>query len=155
MIAKIKKFLFEDNGKAASGNKHHRDELHIAAAALLLEAGMLDGSLDAPEREAVRRLVKERFGLDDAAIDLIMTESEKRAAGAVDIFGFLKVIIANFDRDEQIEMVEILWDVICADGEIDDHESNLVRRVTGMMGITDQESGAARKRAMARAGISG
>ncbi len=154
MIAKIKKFLFENDGKAESGGKHAQDELHIAAAALLLEAGMLDGSLDAPEKEAVKKLIQERFELDEESTQLIMTESEARAEGAVDIFGFLKVIIANFDHDEQLEMIEMLWDVVCADGRIDDLESNLVRRVTGMMGITDQESGAARKRALARAGMS-
>ncbi len=44
----------------------------------------------------------------------------------------------------------MLWDVAYADGELHDHEANLVRRVTGMLGVTDQDAGQARKRVLSR-----
>jgi len=44
----------------------------------------------------------------------------------------------------------MLWDVACADGEIHDYEANLVRRVAGLIHVSDRDSGQARKRAMIR-----
>ena len=155
MIAKLKAFLFEREGKAESGGKHDADELHLAAAALLLEAALLDGSLDQVEIDAVTRLVRERFALDEEATALIMTEAEKKARDAVDIHSFLRVLMSNFDPEEQRELIEMLWDVICADGEIHDFESNLVRRVVGMSAVSDRDSGTAKKKAMAKYGIAG
>ncbi len=155
MIAKLKEFLFDREGRSETGGKHEADELHLAAAALLLEAALLDGSLDDVEREAVTRLVQARFDLSDEDTTLIMTEAEKKARDAVEIHSFLRVLISNFDPEEQRELVGMLWDVICADGEIHDFESNLVRRVVGMSAVTDQESGAAKKQAMAKYGIAG
>lgn len=152
MISKLKSFLFDRQG-AAEGNAHTKDELHIAAAALMLEVGMLDGALDEAERAETARLVQERFSLSPEETDLIMADAETRAANSVDFYGFLKVLIANFEYDEQIEMVEMLWDVVYADGVEHDHEAALVRRVVGIMGIEDRESGAARKRAKERAGL--
>ena len=52
-------------------------------------------------------------------------------------------------------MIEMLWDVACADGVIHDFEANLVRRVAGLIHVSDRDSGAARKRALARMGGSG
>ncbi|MEQ9489762.1 MAG: TerB family tellurite resistance protein [Alphaproteobacteria bacterium] len=155
MIAKLKEFLFDREGRSETGGKHKADELHLAAAALLLEAALLDGLLDDVERDAVTRLVQERFGLGDDDTALIMTEAEKKARDAVEIHSFLRVLISNFDPEEQRELVAMLWDVICADGEIHDFESNLVRRVVGMTAVTDRESGAAKKQAMAKYGIEG
>lgn len=155
MIAKMKAFLFEREGRSETGGKHQPDELHLAAAALLLEAALLDGSLDEVEKHAVTELVRKRFDLDEEATDVIMTEAEKKARDAVDIHSFLRVLISNFDPEEQLELVEMLWDVICADGVIHDFESNLVRRVVGMSAVSDRDSGTARKKAMAKYGIAG
>jgi len=155
MIAKLKEFLFDREGRSATGGKHDIDELHLAAAALLLEAALLDGSLHEVEVETVTRLVRDRFDLSDADTSLIMTEAEKKARDSVGIHGYLRVLISNFDPEEQLELIDMLWDVICSDGEIDDFESNLVRRVVGMSAVSDRDSGTAKKKAMAKYGIAG
>ena len=84
----------------------------------------------------------------------IIDNAEKKARNSSDIYGYLRVLLSHFDHAQQVELVEMLWDVICVDGEIHDHEANLVRRVTGMTGVSDRESGAAKRRAMDRHGLS-
>lgn len=153
MIDRLKQFLFDRQGKSADGGKHTPDELHIAAATLLLEAAMLDGDMDAVERDRTRDLVQARFALSGDDTDVIMEHAETKARDSVDIYSYLRVLISNFDNAEQVELIEMLWDVICADGVIHDYEANLVRRVTGMTGVTDRESGEARRRAMAKQGL--
>ena len=52
-------------------------------------------------------------------------------------------------------MMEMLWEVAYADGELHDYEANLMRQVTGLLYVTDRESGDARKRAQVKSRASG
>lgn len=152
MIERLKTLLFDRENAAAEGPKPQED-LHVAAAALFLEAAMLDGSLDPVERDRVSHMVERRFDLSAEDTAAIIENAEKKAREANDIYGYLRVLLSHFDHDQQVELVEMLWDVICVDGEIHDHEANLVRRVTGMTAVSDRESGAAKRRAMERHGL--
>jgi uncharacterized tellurite resistance protein B-like protein len=49
-------------------------------------------------------------------------------------------------------MIEMLWEVVYADGNVDHLEANLLRRVAGLLYVTDRESGEARKRVLDRKG---
>jgi uncharacterized tellurite resistance protein B-like protein len=67
----------------------------------------------------------------------------------VELSRFIRRIRDGFDHDERVEMVEMLWRVVYADGVVHDHEANLLRRVAGLLYVSDRESGEARKRAIA------
>lgn len=152
MIERLKTFLFDRESNPASGPKAE-SELQIAAAALMLEAAQLDGSLDGVERDRIAHIVSKRFELSAEDTAAILENAEKKAQASNDIYGYLRVLLSHFEHDQQVELVEMLWDVICVDGVIHDHEANLVRRVTGMTGVSDRESGAAKRRAMERHGL--
>lgn len=152
MIERLKAFLLDREKHPLAGPKA-LEELHVAAAALLLEAAMLDGSLDQVERDRISHMVRKRFGLTPEDTAVIIDNAEQKARNASDIYGYLRVLLSHFDHAQQVELVEMLWDVICADGIIHDHEANLVRRVIGMTAVSDRESGAAKRRAMGRHGM--
>ena len=88
-----------------------------------------------------------------AGIEAIRTVFEA-AGNAVDtvpeIYGFTRTIRNNFTHAERVTMLELLWEVAYADGVLHDYEASLLRQVTGLLYVTDQESGAARKRALER-----
>lgn len=153
MLAKLRTFLFERSGRAESADGgHSQEELHLAAAALMVEAARLDGDFDDTERARIADILQRRFDLDgDSAAALI-----DAAIGAVDeipeIYGFTRTVRQNFNHDERVAMLEMLWEVAYADGELHDYEASLLRRVTGLLYVTDRESGAARKRALKRLG---
>ena len=151
MLAKIRKFLLEQRGRAESGDgAHSQEELHLAAAALMVEAARLDGDFDDTERARITEILRRRFALDDDSIGALIDA----AIGAVDaipeIYGFTRTLRQNFDHGERVAMLELLWEVAYADGELHDYEASLLRQVTGLLYVTDQESGAARKRALDR-----
>ena len=73
-----------------------------------------------------------------------ITKSEEK----VEIYSDIKVILDNMDHNERISVVEILWKIILADGEIDQYESNLISRICGLLHITGPESSEAKKRAL-------
>lgn len=153
MIERLKNFLF-DRENTETGAPKGEAELHVAAAALFIEAAMLDGNLEQVERDRVTHMVQKRFDLSAEDTASIIENAEKKALNSSDIYGYLRVLLDHFDHAQQVELVEMLWDVICVDGEIHDHEANLVRRVTGMTAVSDRESGAAKRRAMERHGLS-
>jgi uncharacterized tellurite resistance protein B-like protein len=91
-----------------------------------------------------------------------LTEAEARSllelagdevANASQLYGFTRVVKDNFDHDERVELMEMLWEVVYADGALHDLEASLMRRIAGLIYVPDRESGAARKRAMSRLGL--
>ncbi len=153
MLAKLRIFLLERGGQAtAADGRHSDDELHLAAAALMVEAARLDGAFDEEERAHIGAILRQRFELDDESVAALIDA----AVGAVDaipeIYGFTRTIRDNFTHDERVAMMQMLWEVAYADGELHDYEASLLRQVAGLLYVTDQESGAARKRARERLG---
>lgn len=151
MLNRIKKLFIEKGGAGSKPDgRHDEAELHVAAAAMLIEAAMMDGSVDARERERVGVLIERHFGIGREEVAQIVAEGETKQDAAVDIYSFLRIVNAHFDYDERVQLIEMLWDVAYADGELHDHEAQLVRRVSGMLGVEDRDAGAAKKRVLAR-----
>ncbi len=152
MINRLKEFFTRESAKNGP-SKHSPDELHIAAAGLMIEAASMDGHIDESEREQIADLVGRHFNVGPDEVAEIIAAGEKKAQDAVDIYGFLRLINTHFDEAERVLLVEMLWEVAYADGVLHDHEAALVRRVTGLLGVTDRDAGSARKRAMTRLGV--
>ena len=65
------------------------------------------------------------------------------------------MVKAAFSQEERIELMEMLWEVVYADGELHHYEANLMRRLAGLLQVSDRDAGSARKRARKRLGLSG
>jgi uncharacterized tellurite resistance protein B-like protein len=131
------------------------DELHLAAAVLLVEAASMDDAFDTAERGRVEGLLRQRFGLDEQSARELLALAEQRAADSVEWQGYTRVIKERLDQEQRIEMLEMLWEVAYADGVLHDYEASLLRRITGLLYVADRESGEARKRVLARLGLEG
>ena len=151
MINRVKALFVERRGAPqARGTGHSQEELRIAAAALMVEAAQLDDSFDARERDKIRELVAERFELGAEESDSLIETAEARVAESSQLHGFTRVIKATFSLEERIELVEMLWEVVYADGELHHYEANLMRRLAGLLQVSDRNAGTARKRARKR-----
>jgi len=151
MINRIKA-LFADKGHSSSPEVEHHsyDELQLAAAALLVEAATLDGHYGETEQAAIDKLLREKFALKDEEArslhDLAVTEQSE----ANQLLGFTRAIKDRYSLEERIELIEMIWEVVYADGELHDYEANLLRRLGGLLYVSDRERGDARKRVLAR-----
>ncbi|MEE8622743.1 MAG: TerB family tellurite resistance protein [Alphaproteobacteria bacterium] len=157
MINRIKSLFLDPQGAAGASSRPGRgsdrrmvDALHLAAAALLVEAACLDGHFDGAERARIEALVQARFGLSAEETETLIEAAESEVADASQLLHFTRVIKDRFGHKERVEMIEMLWEVVYADGVLHDYEANLMRRIGGLVYVTDQERGAARKRALAR-----
>lgn len=129
------------------------DELHCAAAALMVEAAGLDGDFQESEREAILGALQDYFGVEAAEANELIQKAQASADDSVQLYGFSRIIKDRLERDERVKIIEMLWEVAYADGDLHDFEANLVRRVAGLIYVSDQESGAARKRVLKRNGL--
>jgi len=153
MIEHIKALLTGRAGEAAGREADHEiKELQRAVAAILIQAARLDGEFGDDERNRVETLLAERFSLAPAEVAALIQTAERMSEEAVDSYEFTRKISQQFDHEERVGIVEMLWDVAYADGSLHPYEGNLLRRVAGLLYVTDQESGAARKRVVQRNG---
>jgi len=133
---------------------HGRDELQLAVAALLLEAAMVDdGAFDESERATIRRILACRFGLSLEAAQDLVAQAEQRLAGSSQIFRFTTTINDRLPRERRVEVIEMLWEVAYADRVLDPLEDSLLRRVGGLIDVSDHERGEAKQRVLRRLGL--
>lgn len=153
MIRRLKA-LFEGVGErpdGVSGAPGH-DELEVAAAALLVEAALMDGRFGANERADVNALLRTRFGLDARDADLLILEAEKAVAETNQLYAFTRIVKDRYGPADRLRMIEMLWEVVYADGKLHDFEANLVRRVAGLLYVSDRDSGLAKQKVLAKRG---
>ena len=151
MINRIKQLLLDLGGSELQGGaRPDVDQLQVAAAALMVEAARMDDHFDSSEREKITALVRARFGLNDDEADTLVRTAADQVAESEQLFSFTRVIKDRFSIEQRIELIETLWEIVYADEELHHYESNLMRRIAGLLYVSDRDSGAARKRALAR-----
>jgi uncharacterized tellurite resistance protein B-like protein len=146
MIRRLKAWL---KGEAVADHGTG-DPLHLAAAALLVEAASLDDNFTDRERRAITGALETRFELAPDEAEALIGRASSAVAESTQLYGFTRTIKDRLRPDERVRIIEMLWEVACADGEVDSNESGLVRRVAGLLFVPDKESGEARQRVLAR-----
>lgn len=126
------------------------DQLQVAVAALMVHAATMDDTFDVSERAAIERLLAQRFGLAPDAVTALLAEAEKRAEDSSQLYPFTRIAIEKLDERERVRLVEMMWEVAYADGVLDPDEDALLRRVAGLLYVSDYERGEARKRVLRR-----
>jgi uncharacterized tellurite resistance protein B-like protein len=135
-------------GDEAGGHSH--DELQLAAAALLIEAATLDGHYGEAEQAAIDGLLRRKFNLNDDEAESLHDLAVAEQSAANQLLGFTHVIKDRYTHEERIELIEMAWEVAYADGQLHAYEANLLRRLGGLLYVSDRERGEARKRVLAR-----
>jgi uncharacterized tellurite resistance protein B-like protein len=150
MLERLRSWLIDP--AAALRTPPGEGDRRYAAAGLLVVAARMDELFSPPERQAILRLLRQRFGLsEDEAVEL-MGIAEQRAEQSQQIFPLTQIVEESFTPAERIDLMEMLWEVVYADGRLDEYEANLLRRIAGLIHVGDGDSGAARKRVLARLG---
>jgi uncharacterized tellurite resistance protein B-like protein len=115
------------------------EELRLAAAALLVHAGVIDGNFDNDERRKLHVLLQERFDLGDDEARRLIRHAEDREREAVDLYRFTSILCAELDQDGRKRIIEMLWEVVMADGVVHEFESNLVWRTAELLGVSTRD----------------
>lgn len=143
MLDSLKK-IFQDKNNTADKDIDPK----LAFSALLLEAGMMDGVLDEKEKSVIKILLSNFFELSGTETLKLMDDAVKMQSDSNQIIHLTRPIKENFSENQRIDIIEMMWQVILSDGEEHIYEKNLMRRVAGLLYISDKDSGIARKRAI-------
>jgi uncharacterized tellurite resistance protein B-like protein len=147
MIEKIKKLLALRKDVNITADD---EALKLASAALLLEAACMDGHADDVEISTVINLLGDHFDLSAGEASELVDAGRVVLDNSVELYGFTRTIKDSFNHEDRVRMIEMLWKVVYADGIMHDFEANLVRRICGLIYVSDRESGDARKRVLER-----
>lgn len=122
-------------------------DARLALTALLVRVARSDGDYAQEERDLVLKLAQTRFGLSPFEASELCKNAEALEAEAPDTVRFTRAIKDAVAYEDRTGVLEALWTVVMADG-IRDHEENaLLRLVANLLGVTDQDSAKARRRA--------
>jgi len=138
------------------GEKHPSqfgdDDYRLAAAAMLVHAAAIDGEISQSERDKLRAVIKQRFNLDDAATAELIEKATAAEHEAVDLYHFTHLLNRALDEAGRARIVEMMWEIVYADGQRDELEDNLVWRAADLLGISARERIELRRRVGGEAG---
>ncbi len=133
--------------EAVSGTSDPEDELRHAAAVILVEAALVDGFASDQELAEVTVLIEARFDLTAEQAGELVDQARAVAESAADYERFTRVIKNQFDAEERVGMMQMLWQVLLADGVLDAYEDSLARRIAALLHVTDRDRALAKRRA--------
>ena len=144
MIKLLKNILNNNNSKE---EKEDTKNLELLCG-LMIEAAYTDGKIDKNEINKIQSSLVNIFGEDQKEVDLVVDKAVKNKNNSKSLHYYTSFINKNFTEDKKLLLIETLWEIVLSDGEVHDYESNLLRRLAGLLYISDIKSGNARKRAL-------
>jgi len=125
---------------------HRPDAVAIAACALLLEIAHADDVFAPEERERILRAVREDLGVPASDVAEVVRLAEEERRESVDLYQFTKLVSEKFTRAQRLRLVEVIWGVVYADGELTAVENQLARRIAELLGFQHPEVQAVREK---------
>lgn len=139
-------------GGAAAGDD--ASPLQLASAAILFAVMDADGVRHEQELSALREIISERFDLEGEALSGLLAKAEAAEAEAVDFYRFTSVLV-RLTEAERLHLLELIWEVVYADGELHELEDNLVWRIADLIGISNRDRVELRRKVARASGITG
>ena len=120
--------LFKKNIENKSNSKHLS---LISVAALLVHSAKIDENFTDKERNIIKNALIE-MGADQNDLDTILKDAELKEKDSNQILQFTKEVKNKSDEEKKI-VIEALWNIIFSDENADIYETNLMRRLSGLL----------------------
>ena len=116
--------------------------------ALLVEAASIDGEIGNDEKNQIENILIERLNLDKIEAEKILEQTISESEDQIEIWSKTNDIRKELDYEERLNIFELMWEIVLVDDVIDVFEAQLMRRVSGLLYISDIDSGNCKKRAI-------
>lgn len=126
-------------GLLAPGRMFDSDDHRLAATALLIHVADADGDFETEERERLRQLIGLRFGLEPGEAAQLIREALENEHAAAGVDDFVSILRRALDEDGRLKVVEMMWDIVYADGEASETEESAVWRIAAMLGVSEKD----------------
>jgi uncharacterized tellurite resistance protein B-like protein len=154
MLDALRKLIADFTDEGHHPSRFASDDYRLAACALLVHTATIDGAFSDAERRRLHGLVMQRFRLDDAAADELIAEAIEVERRSIDLYQFTSRLGRTLDEAGRARMVEMMWQIVYADGNVTEFEDNLIWRAADLLGVSPHERIALRER-VAQSNVAG
>ena len=120
--------------------------LRMATAALMIEMTRADYEVKSIEMEAIIGMLQKHFSITPEETSTLLELAELEADKATTYHEFTSLMNEHYTREQKIKVIELLWEVAYADGEIEKYEDYLVRKIADLLYVSHKEFIAAKHR---------
>ncbi|MEO1702862.1 MAG: TerB family tellurite resistance protein [Pseudomonadota bacterium] len=158
MLEKFQQFISGlasslDGGPASTDADTHPGR--TAASALMYHVIQADGVLRDIEKQRFKEVLTEEYGLSEQELESLVAAAKAADSEAVDFYRFTSVLMDMLDDEERVGFIEILWELVYADGYKHELEENVVWRISELLGVSGRDRVLMRQRVQERLGIHG
>ncbi len=114
---------------------------------LMIEAANTDGEITQEELDKISHSLIDVFKEDPNLVEESLTKAFENKDNSKSLYHYTSKFNKSYTYEKKIQLIEILWEIILADNEVHDFETNLIRRLAGLLYISDVECGNAKIRA--------
>lgn len=141
MVSFLKRLIAADQRQAAEEISHIdiQAKLRIATCAIMVEIANSDDEFTDGERARIVEVLSLKFDLSDDEAHELIEIAQERIKESIDIWGFTKTINKVFTEDQKIRVLEAIWTVIYADGQLSQHEDSLVHKLSYLLGLKHKQ----------------
>ena len=140
MLDGLRQFISEIVSPGAQEDRTFDDTgYRLAATALLIHVISIDGEPSAIEKRKLHGLIESRFGLDPGTADHLIASATLVEGEAVDLYHFTSVIMRSVNEEGRLKIVEMMWELVYADGQVSEFEDNVVWRAADLLGISSRD----------------
>ncbi|SUB02695.1 Tellurite resistance protein [Pannonibacter phragmitetus] len=138
----IKDVTFGDSDNLTFAEDDHR----LAVAALLVHVISVDGEVDDVEKAKLTAILKTHYSLNDSETAELVALATDKDNEAVDMYGFTSVLKRKLEEDERQKIIELMWQLVYADGHVHEFEDNTIWRVSELLGVSSRDRIALRQK---------
>jgi uncharacterized tellurite resistance protein B-like protein len=146
MFRALKDFLDEIVPEAGPSNGREAPSLRLAAAVLLMEVMRASDGISAEERAAAARFLASEFQLSDEQMAPLLAHAQSESIAAYD-FRFTDPLDNGLPQDRKIALVDAMWKVAYADGQLDPRENAVISKVADLLHVSHGDYIAGKMRA--------
>jgi uncharacterized tellurite resistance protein B-like protein len=140
MLDKLRHFISDVVSSSGPESRTFADgDYRLAATALLIHVISLDGEPSEAEKRKLHTLLEYRFELDPGTADKLIAEATLVEGEAVDLYHFTSVIMRSVNEEGRLRIIEMMWELVFADGHVTEFEDNIVWRAADLLGISARD----------------
>jgi uncharacterized tellurite resistance protein B-like protein len=125
------------NTRATAAAEVHT--LSLATAALMIEVMRADFAVVESERQAVQTLLQKQLFLSTDEVDELFALAEQEVIDSVSLFQFTSLIDQNMPYAQKVRIIEMLWQVVYADHNLDKYEESMVRKIADLLHVSHRD----------------
>jgi len=114
-------------------------DIRFATATLLMEVSRSDDGHKEVEKKAILKILKQLFDFSESEVSQLIELAEDASEEAHDLYSFTRLINEHYGYGAKRQLVKNLWEVAFADGRIDEFEEHIIRRISGLVHLANED----------------